>query len=91
MTKQVHYYAAVTADGMRHSSVHPKLFRVRYSRMMSGRLVAVDKLTSGYDERHAHRRVTLGDPHGEIRGRIEVMHFMDLEPVYVGEITDQLR
>ena len=82
MTRQIKYYEATRPDGMHHQSMYPKLFRVRYSRMMSGRLVAVDRIVSAYDERHAHMRITLGDPHGDIRGSMEVVHLMDLEPVF---------
>lgn len=87
---QVKFYEGTRPDGMRHQSMWPKLFRVRYKRFFAGRLRDVDKIASGHNEDHVRTKLVMGDPHGEIRGDIAVEHLMDLAPVYEGSITDCL-
>ena len=88
---RIKFYESTHA-GMHHQSIYPALFRCRYKRMMTlGRVVEQDVIRSGRDAFDVRYRMQLADPHGNIRGPIEVEHIMDLAPVYEGSITDTLR
>lgn len=76
--------------GMTWQSIHPKIFRVRYTRMFSGRLVNVDRNTSGTSEEGVRYDIQRRDPHGDIQSGITVDFVKDLKPVYEGGITDVL-